>query len=127
MAPFIGDAELEESHVSSQHADISISIDRGGTFCDVITKIEGQGDFIFKLLSEDPKNYADAPTEAIRRVLSKVEGQNIPIGEKLDGSRIGMKLQVSNHESVCQQMRVKLTILPSFMSNWYYCGHKRTP
>ncbi|KAK1709985.1 Hydantoinase B/oxoprolinase-domain-containing protein [Colletotrichum acutatum] len=69
-------------------ADIRVSIDRGGTFCDVIAEIDGREPLIFKLLSEDPANYPDAPTEAIRRVLKFVEGKPIPIGEKLDGSRI---------------------------------------
>lgn len=71
-------------------ADIAIAIDRGGTFCDVIAKVGGRDDIIFKLLSEDPNNYPDAPTEAIRRVLETVEGRPIPIGEKLDGSRISV-------------------------------------
>ncbi|KAH8682020.1 Hydantoinase B/oxoprolinase-domain-containing protein [Xylariales sp. PMI_506] len=70
-------------------ADIKISIDRGGTFCDVIAQINGREPIIFKLLSEDPANYRDAPTEAIRRVLEIVEGRSIPVHEPLDGSRIG--------------------------------------
>ncbi|KAF6794593.1 5-oxoprolinase (ATP-hydrolyzing) [Colletotrichum sojae] len=69
-------------------ADIKVAIDRGGTFCDVIAHIDGREPLIFKLLSEDPANYPDAPTEAIRRVLEEVEGKFIPVGEKLDGSRI---------------------------------------
>lgn len=85
MAPFIGTPDVQDSD-----PDISIAIDRGGTFCDVIAKVAGRDDIIFKLLSEDPNNYADAPTEAIRRVLNLVESKNTPIGEKLDGSRIGM-------------------------------------
>ncbi|KAK7215813.1 hypothetical protein V2G26_003816 [Clonostachys chloroleuca] len=68
--------------------DISVAIDRGGTFCDVIAQVEGHEPIVFKLLSEDPSNYPDAPTEAIRRVLEKVEGKSIPVGQKLDGSRI---------------------------------------
>lgn len=64
-------------------------IDRGGTFCDALVQIAGQKDIIFKLLSEDPQNYKDAPTEAIRRALEFAEGKPIPGGEKLDGSRIG--------------------------------------
>lgn len=72
-------------------ADIRVSIDRGGTFCDVIAHVDGRDQpLIFKLLSEDPANYPDAPTEAIRRVLEAVEGKPIPVGEKLDGSRIGV-------------------------------------
>ncbi|KAL0934416.1 5-oxoprolinase (ATP-hydrolyzing) [Colletotrichum truncatum] len=69
-------------------ADIKVAIDRGGTFCDVIADIDGREPLIFKLLSEDPANYPDAPTEAIRRILEVAEGKSIPVGEKLDGSRI---------------------------------------
>ncbi|EFQ35328.1 hydantoinase B/oxoprolinase [Colletotrichum graminicola M1.001] len=69
-------------------ADIRVSIDRGGTFCDVIAHVDGREPLIFKLLSEDPANYPDAPTEGIRRVLEAVEGKPVPVGEKLDGSRI---------------------------------------
>ncbi|KAJ5946695.1 hypothetical protein N7454_003534 [Penicillium verhagenii] len=67
---------------------INISIDRGGTFCDVLVQASGRDDLVFKLLSEDPQNYRDAPTEAIRRALETIENRQIPIGEKLDGSRI---------------------------------------
>ncbi|KAK8103813.1 5- protein [Apiospora kogelbergensis] len=69
-------------------ADIRVAIDRGGTFCDVVAQVEGREPIIFKLLSEDPANYRDAPTEAIRRVLEVVEDRPIPTGDKLDGSRI---------------------------------------
>lgn len=62
---------------------IQIAIDRGGTFCDVIARIPGQSDYVFKLLSVDPKNYKDAPTEGIRRVLEKAHGVKIPKTEKL--------------------------------------------
>ncbi|BCS20466.1 uncharacterized protein APUU_20898A [Aspergillus puulaauensis] len=68
--------------------DVNISIDRGGTFCDVLVQVPGQPDRVFKLLSEDPANYRDAPTEAIRRALEAIEGRAIPKGEKIDGSRI---------------------------------------
>ena len=73
--------------------DIRVSIDRGGTFCDVIaTGADGGDPVVFKLLSEDPANYRDAPTEAIRRILEKFEGKKIPLGEKLDASRIGLSV-----------------------------------
>ncbi|KAL6452409.1 OXP1 5-oxoprolinase [Candida maltosa Xu316] len=62
---------------------IQIAIDRGGTFCDVIAKIPGSEDYVFKLLSVDPQNYKDAPTEGIRRVLEKVNGVKIPKDQKL--------------------------------------------
>ncbi|AAW42254.1 cytoplasm protein, putative [Cryptococcus deneoformans JEC21] len=68
---------------------IRISIDRGGTFTDVHASIpaanhsETREEFIFKLLSQDPSNYKDAPTEGIRRVLEKVTGQGIERGKPL--------------------------------------------
>jgi 5-oxoprolinase (ATP-hydrolysing) len=42
---------------------IRIAIDRGGTFTDIWATAPGQPDLVFKLLSVDPSNYEDAPTE----------------------------------------------------------------
>lgn len=42
---------------------IKIAIDRGGTFTDIWGTAPGQLDLVFKLLSVDPSNYEDAPTE----------------------------------------------------------------
>lgn len=90
---------------------IKISIDRGGTFCDVIAQDGTNKPIVLKLLSEDPGSYSDAPTEAIRRVLESVEQRHIPRGEKLDGRRIGMswpincrfKRMVTNlHQASCR-------------------------
>lgn len=47
------------------------SIDRGGTFTDVLAIRPDKSIRTMKLLSEDPQNYADAPTEAIRRILTE--------------------------------------------------------
>lgn len=52
-------------------------IDRGGTFTDVWASLPGKPDVVLKLLSVDPANYADAPTEGesrpiILRILNKV-------------------------------------------------------
>ena len=47
------------------------SIDRGGTFTDVLAICPGKIRTI-KLLSEDPNNYQDAPREGIRRILQEV-------------------------------------------------------
>jgi 5-oxoprolinase (ATP-hydrolysing) len=58
--------------------------DRGGTFTDVLGIIPGQPDFLLKLLSVDPSNYADATIEGIRRVLCHAQGRDIPRGEPLD-------------------------------------------
>ncbi|ODQ81155.1 hypothetical protein BABINDRAFT_160555 [Babjeviella inositovora NRRL Y-12698] len=63
---------------------IKISIDRGGTFCDVHAVIPLLNEeYTFKLLSVDPSNYQDAPTEGIRRVLEHATGTDIPKTQKL--------------------------------------------
>ncbi|CAN8105382.1 unnamed protein product [Discula destructiva] len=63
---------------------IRISIDRGGTFTDVHASIPGKCDIILKLLSVDPANYQDAPTEGIRRILELATGIPHPRGQLLD-------------------------------------------
>ncbi|EGX91203.1 5-oxoprolinase [Cordyceps militaris CM01] len=63
---------------------IRVSIDRGGTFTDVHASIPGRDDIILKLLSVDPANYQDAPTEGIRRILELATGLVLPRGEPLD-------------------------------------------
>ncbi|KAF2008608.1 hydantoinase [Aaosphaeria arxii CBS 175.79] len=67
---------------------VRISIDRGGTFTDCIARVQGQADIVIKILSSDKKNYPDAPTEAIRQVLEKVENKPIPRGTALDLSNV---------------------------------------
>lgn len=63
---------------------IRISADRGGTFCDVFATWPDPAnpnqniEHVVKLLSQDPANYRDAPTEGIRRVLEKATGESIP-------------------------------------------------
>ncbi|TQV98713.1 hypothetical protein V2A60_007579 [Cordyceps javanica] len=63
---------------------IRVSIDRGGTFTDVHASIPGHDDIILKLLSVDPANYQDAPTEGIRRILELATNQVLARGEPLD-------------------------------------------
>ncbi|RDB22011.1 Uncharacterized protein C11D3.15 [Hypsizygus marmoreus] len=73
---------------------IRICADRGGTFCDVHASypdpenINERKEIIVKLLSQDPGNYHDAPTEGIRRVLETVTGQKIPRGAVLETEKI---------------------------------------
>ncbi|KAH8812622.1 5-oxoprolinase [Xylogone sp. PMI_703] len=68
---------------------IRIAIDRGGTFTDVHAVVPGrEDDIVLKLLSTDPQNYADAPTEGIRRVLELATGRSIPRGEKIEISPV---------------------------------------
>lgn len=67
---------------------IRIAIDRGGTFTDCLGIVPSQPDILIKLLTNDPSNYADAPTEGIRRILEKATGKQIPRGERIDASFI---------------------------------------
>jgi 5-oxoprolinase (ATP-hydrolysing) len=70
--------------MATEALGIRISIDRGGTFTDVHASIPGREDIILKLLSEDPANYSDAPTEGIRQVLQLATGDVLPRGQPLD-------------------------------------------
>eukprot|EP00178_Gracilaria_changii_P004006 TRINITY_DN160_c1_g1_i1.p1 TRINITY_DN160_c1_g1~~TRINITY_DN160_c1_g1_i1.p1 ORF type:complete len:1299 (+),score=163.22 TRINITY_DN160_c1_g1_i1:613-4509(+) len=77
---------------------IRISIDRGGTFTDVyaeIDRLSNEGNesiliekHVLKLLSEDPHNYSDAPTEAIRRILHIALGEELSPDHPLDTTHI---------------------------------------
>ncbi|GAA6038693.1 hypothetical protein JCM8097_002349 [Rhodosporidiobolus ruineniae] len=78
--PSVADITTEEK--------VKIAIDRGGTFCDVLGISETKGNILIKLLSVDPANYPDAPTEGIRRVLEWFTGDTIPRGIELDTGRI---------------------------------------
>jgi 5-oxoprolinase (ATP-hydrolysing) len=68
----------------SEASKIRISIDRGGTFTDVHASVPGKPDIILKLLSVDPSNYKDAPTEGIRRILELATGESCPRGKRLN-------------------------------------------
>lgn len=68
--------------------NFQFSIDRGGTFTDVFCSIGNDKHRVIKLLSEDPENYADAPTEGIRRILEEESGVPHPRSSPVDTSRI---------------------------------------
>ncbi|WRT69927.1 uncharacterized protein IL334_006918 [Kwoniella shivajii] len=99
--------------VTPQREGVRVAIDRGGTFCDVWAFIPshlytppiplellGNADIItgdqvdqgvqvtFKLLSVDPANYDDAPSEGIRRLLQIVKKEKVLKGEVYDTSLI---------------------------------------
>lgn len=58
--------------MGSPEGRFHFAIDRGGTFTDVFARCPGGHVRVLKLLSEDPANYSDAPTEGIRRILEQV-------------------------------------------------------
>eukprot|EP01041_Mallomonas_annulata_P005131 gene5131-10257_t len=72
------------------------SIDRGGTFTDVYSEICSKDSIgsisirmrVIKLLSEDPDNYKDAPTEGIRRILEQETGKPYPRSEPIKTNNI---------------------------------------
>lgn len=73
---------------------LTICIDRGGTFTDCIGFLgkpgaPGTKEFVVKLLSEDPANYKDAPTEGIRRIVELASGRKIPRNEPVPTDMIG--------------------------------------
>ncbi|CAK7262897.1 hypothetical protein SEPCBS57363_000281 [Sporothrix epigloea] len=72
---------------STRQGKVSIAIDRGGTFTDCFGSCDGEH-IVIKLLSEDPANYADAPLEGIRRIMSHFLKRDIPRGEILDTNQI---------------------------------------
>lgn len=65
------------------------AIDRGGTFTDVYARCPGGRVRVMKLLSEDPSNYPDAPTEGIRRIVEQETGKSSPRTKPVDTSNIG--------------------------------------
>ena len=73
---------------------IQIAIDRGGTFTDCLGRIppskpgDAPTDIVIKLLSHDPANYKDAPTEGVRRILEQAYNVSLPRGDKIDTSQI---------------------------------------
>mmetsp|Transcript_22596 Transcript_22596/g.32352 ORF Transcript_22596/g.32352 Transcript_22596/m.32352 type:complete len:1303 (-) Transcript_22596:929-4837(-) len=69
-----------ESEKAGAHHDnkFHFAIDRGGTFTDVHAILPSGEEHVTKLLSVDPSNYPDAPTEGIRRVLAEFDSTNGP-------------------------------------------------
>ncbi|XP_063062907.1 5-oxoprolinase isoform X2 [Engraulis encrasicolus] len=65
------------------------AIDRGGTFTDVFARLPDGRERVLKLLSHDPQNYKDAPTEGIRRVLEQETGRAFPREQPVDTALIG--------------------------------------
>jgi 5-oxoprolinase (ATP-hydrolysing) len=82
----------EAFNMVSSPLGMRISIDRGGTFTDIHASIPGRNDIILKLLSVDPSNYNDAPTEGIRRCLELATGKPHPRGQLLDLRHIDLRM-----------------------------------
>lgn len=59
------------------------------------------------LVSQDPNNYRDAPTEGIRRILEIVLGKSLPRGEKLNTDKIGTSRYIIDRLSDLSVHRAK--------------------
>ena len=68
------------------------AIDRGGTFTDIFCEyLDSESQLqhrVLKLLSEDPQNYKDAPTEGIRRILEEATAESFPKDLPINASKI---------------------------------------
>ncbi|XP_026542906.1 5-oxoprolinase isoform X2 [Notechis scutatus] len=71
-----------------QAGKFQFAIDRGGTFTDVFARCPDGKIRVMKLLSEDPANYRDAPTEGIRRILQEECGVSFPKDQPLNTTGI---------------------------------------
>uniref|UniRef100_A0A182Q3G2 5-oxoprolinase n=1 Tax=Anopheles farauti TaxID=69004 RepID=A0A182Q3G2_9DIPT len=67
----------------------NFAIDRGGTFTDVLCITPDRTVRTLKLLSVDPANYPDAPTEGIRRILQQETGRALTTDGLIDTGLIG--------------------------------------
>ena len=78
---------------TNSRTSFRFSIDRGGTFTDIHAQVPGTPGFrVVKLLSEDPTNYVDAPSEGIRRILTEfgIPSRNGLIDDsRIEGIRMG--------------------------------------
>jgi 5-oxoprolinase (ATP-hydrolysing) len=76
--------------MENKNYKISFNIDRGGTFTDIYCEwfTDKKECVVYKLLSQDPQNYEDAPSEGIRRLLNKITGSNINKGETIPTDNI---------------------------------------
>lgn len=63
-------------------------IDRGGTFTDIVAKAPDGKIIIYKLLSENPDRYPDAPVQGIREILGISQHQPIP-SEEIEVIKMG--------------------------------------
>ncbi|XP_068615212.1 5-oxoprolinase-like, partial [Brachionichthys hirsutus] len=75
--------------MAESRGKFDFAIDRGGTFTDVFARLPDGRERVLKLLSRDPQNYDDAPTEGIRRILEEESGQAFPRDEPVNTALIG--------------------------------------
>ena len=72
LPEFTPDRTVNMNNKHKSGPGFQFAIDRGGTFTDIYAKTPSRKEVVMKLLSEDPKNYPDAPREGIRRIMEEV-------------------------------------------------------
>lgn len=83
------------------------AIDRGGTFTDVFARLPDGRERVLKLLSRDPQNYKDAPTEGIRRVLEEVSETRSCLAMRCSLYCVWLRLAlVGSHEPTEQKVTI---------------------
>ncbi|XP_076333273.1 5-oxoprolinase [Tachypleus tridentatus] len=82
------EVEEKECETSTLSRGYQFAIDRGGTFTDIFARCPNGKIRLMKLLSEDPMNYSDAPTEGIRRIIEEETGISICPSDPIDTSKI---------------------------------------
>ncbi|KAI6174399.1 hypothetical protein M3Y98_01185900 [Aphelenchoides besseyi] len=109
---------------------IGFGIDRGGTFTDVfVIYPEDNKTKTFKLLSED-RNYKDAPTEAIRRILNEYMGKDIKRGEKIPTENISfirMGTTVATNALLERKGERTALLITSGFKDLLYIGNQQRP
>lgn len=95
---------------------LTICIDRGGTFTDCIGFLgkpgaPGTREFVVKLLSEDPANYKDAPTEGIRRIVEMATGRKIERNQPVPTDMIGILPRERERETAWEVSELLLLLL----------------
>ncbi|KAG7249874.1 hypothetical protein CRUP_038630 [Coryphaenoides rupestris] len=80
------------------------AIDRGGTFTDVFARLADGRERVLKLLSRDPQNYKDAPTEGIRRVLEE------PRTNRIEGTSTDVSRYAGRYEHVFEATTAGVTL-----------------
>ena len=63
-------------------------IDRGGTFTDLVARTPENEIIVYKLLSENPEQYRDAPIQGIRDLMGLAPGEPIPT-EQIEVVKMG--------------------------------------
>ena len=98
----------------------SFSIDRGGTFTDVIGEGPDGARVVLKLLSENPQAYADAAAEGVRRILQRA-------GPKARAARVRMGTTVATNALLERKGEPTVLAVTQGFGDALRIGHQARP